>query len=81
MIVGLGEAARLVVENLKEDVRKIQEVRDYFEEKLKVSFIFFFFFSQWFFFNSWKVLYQCGKITVAPQKGVFSFKIVTFRRN
>ena len=43
MIVGLGEAARLVVENLKEDVRKIQEVRDYFEEKLKISFIFFFF--------------------------------------
>ncbi|PAV60333.1 hypothetical protein WR25_15441 [Diploscapter pachys] len=35
MIVGLGEAARLVVENLREDVRKIQEVRNYFEEKLK----------------------------------------------
>jgi len=36
MIVGLGEAARLVCENLSTYCRHMEETRDYLERKLKV---------------------------------------------
>jgi cysteine sulfinate desulfinase/cysteine desulfurase-like protein len=36
MIAGLGEAARLVCENLSTYSRHMETVRDYLEEKLKV---------------------------------------------
>jgi cysteine sulfinate desulfinase/cysteine desulfurase-like protein len=38
MIAGLGEAARLVCENLLTYSRHMETVRDYLEEKLKVIF-------------------------------------------
>jgi selenocysteine lyase len=36
MIAGLGEAARLVCENLSTYCRHMEIIRDYLEEKLKV---------------------------------------------
>jgi len=36
MIAGLGEAARLVFENLSTYSRHMEAARDYLEEKLKV---------------------------------------------
>jgi cysteine sulfinate desulfinase/cysteine desulfurase-like protein len=36
MIAGLGEAARLVCENLSEYCRHMEEMRDYLEKNLKV---------------------------------------------
>jgi cysteine sulfinate desulfinase/cysteine desulfurase-like protein len=36
MIAGLGEAARLVCENLSRYSKHMEVVRDYMEEKLKV---------------------------------------------
>jgi cysteine sulfinate desulfinase/cysteine desulfurase-like protein len=36
MIAGLGEAAKLVCDNLSEYCRHMEKIRDYLEEKLKV---------------------------------------------
>ena len=37
MIVGLGVAAKIAYHHLDEISTKLQEIRDYFEEKLDVS--------------------------------------------